>query len=582
MSDLRNLIIEEGDNEIKKDDKRLKNRVRVLSQYLYLAAMKYPICIRCIPDHDFKNEALITKYTPLKYQAQATRVMGIYYRRRLSLIERDKKRSLPAKIFNFARSFFAKPMKTIYFGLENADRTESYHLQTSGPEDTYFTYAVFQRIPGSFSSPTAEVAGAQCRCGQRHSRFVIKNGDDFSGWTLEYRFMPRKIGLINFAAIAFAIEALASWLLLCSLLPMLTMDTGESSSLCSLEFLCKLLSRFLQQDSTSIPMDVLSPLLFGLVTLILTWMAANSRKNAAEADQIAPAVWLAGIVMALISIIGSFCFEREPSIGVSLSFLSVLISTAFTFWFAREIIFRSVMYWGFGRRENYISDLLVDDDNDQARRHAASSRQWKKGVQGMDAHSEPETYAEFCARYDVRYSQTKDKNYIRNSYIKLFFKDPLFKPSDARKVQEELTNSDYSFDSDGKVFVIVVCGKICGQKIKKSGLYNAAINRSELDVLINAYNKSGSNKRILIVDNGIRQKYDPSTGTVEEMINADKFPAQWTLFRTGKELCMEDICAILEEKLGANNFECIDPGSVHWSSIFSNPGNQNSTSSQNQ
>lgn len=567
-SDLHVLISNES-------DKRLRIRVRVLSQYLYLTAMKYPICIRCIPDHDFKNDEPITKDTPLKYQAQAARTMGIYYVRRLSLIERNAKK---CSCLNSIRSFFAKPMKTIYFGLENADRTESYHLQTSGPEDTYFTYAVFQRIPGSFSSPTAEVAGAQCRCGQRHSRFVIKNGDDFSGWTLGYRFMPRKIGLINFAAIAFAIEALASWLLLCSLLPMLTMNTGEAYSLCDFEVLCDLLSRFLQQDSTSIPMDVLSPLLFGLVTLILTWMAANSRKNAAEADQIAPAIWLAGIIMALISIVGSFCFERNPSIGVSLSFFSVLISAAFTFWFAREIIFRSVMYWGFGRRKKYISDLLVDND-DQTRLHAASSRRWKKGVQGMDAHSEPETYAEFCARHDVRYSQTKDKNYIRNSYI---FSNTKKKPSQARLALEKLANSNYSFDSNDKVFVVVVCDKVCSQKIKKSGLYNAAVNRSELDVSINAYNKSGSNKRILIVDNGIRQKFDPSTGTVEEMINADKFPAQWTLFRTGKELCMEDICAILEEKLGANNFECINSKSVHWSSIFSNSGNQNPSNSQNQ
>ena len=491
---------------------------RIVIQYLYLVLKRYPVCIRCISDEHPNNSVADIESSPLEYYAQLKRTIGIYYERRLSLVE-TMSDSLLSRVYYLLRAFFARPQEALFFGLENADRTQSYHLQTEGSEDTFLSALAFRRIPGSFKNPSAEVAGAQERCGQRHSRFVIKNGDGFSGWALMYKFYPRRMGLLNLASIAFATEGIAYWILMGSILS--------------------------PSEGGGLPTEVLCALLFGLVSILLTWMAAYSRKNATQSDRLPIFTWAVGIIIAIGSIVSlPLCSDSTTSgtsfvssVASSFCLASLCVSLCFAIWLVIEVLFRSALYWSFTRRKRTVINLTSTSKDISRYRPKTTvyNEKWGRGLRAVDSHTLVEQYRELEAENDVKYLYHTDKNYIRNSFLRL----PLQLKKSRKKFNELLQKPsvfEVSNPEDIFVFAITDSKKLRNKKTKSKAI--EIVSPRDIKTLSRLYEEAKTKSKVLIIDNRLHSEL------VSELL-----PAQWIVYKNAKKLSSLQLEAIVREKL---------------------------------
>lgn len=218
-----------------------RERAEVVKCFLRLLLGSYPICIR-IGVKESVNERLIQKWDShcLRYLAcrARTEVIRVTYRMPLA---RVKPYWSERGVMRFVAWFVRRP-NTIYYGLNNADRTQSYHLQAAGFENSFCSTASLkyfkpEEVPGrcgerfcsttnlkyfkpnitqtnkNLPRPEAEIALSQTRCGQRHFWLCAKNGEGFSNWALMYRHMPRSFNSYHAALIASSLTAAMLWVL---------------------------------------------------------------------------------------------------------------------------------------------------------------------------------------------------------------------------------------------------------------------------------------------------------------------------------------------------------------------------------
>lgn len=194
-------------------------RVRVIKFFLRLLLDSYPICIR-IGVKESVNEQLIQKWDShcLRYLAcrARTEIIRVTYRMPLTHVDPYwSERGVTRLVARFIR----RP-NTIYYGLNNADRTQSYHLQVAGFENSFCSTANLKyfwpcktQANDDPPHPEAEIALSQTRCGQRHFWLCAKNGEGFSNWALMYRHMPRSFNSYHAALIASSLTAAMLWVL---------------------------------------------------------------------------------------------------------------------------------------------------------------------------------------------------------------------------------------------------------------------------------------------------------------------------------------------------------------------------------
>lgn len=194
-------------------------RAKIVICFLRLLLDGYPICVR-IGVKEGVNERLIQKWDShcLRYLACRARTEIIRVTYRMPLTHVDPYWS--KKGVRHCIAWFVRRPNTIYYGLNNADRTQSYHLQVAGFENSFCSTVSLKyfrpcktQTNDDPSRPEAEIALSQTRCGQRHFWLCAKNGEGFSNWALMYRHMPRSFNSYHAALIASSLTAAMLWVL---------------------------------------------------------------------------------------------------------------------------------------------------------------------------------------------------------------------------------------------------------------------------------------------------------------------------------------------------------------------------------
>lgn len=212
----------------RKSDDRKQLVIALLSQLIEA----YPICLCCKAVDDKSDNVQNDEGHRLRYRASHLRAGEVTVVYRLPLVSvsgrwREGEDRLKKKFAELIQ----RP-NTIYYGLGNADRTQSYHFQAIGPADSFCTVLALRRVEapvrkdetasgrasreqlGVMGFPEAEMAYAQTRCGQRHLSLCAKNGRGFSNWFLMYRHAPRHDGMYRLAFIASVVVAAMMWVYL--------------------------------------------------------------------------------------------------------------------------------------------------------------------------------------------------------------------------------------------------------------------------------------------------------------------------------------------------------------------------------
>lgn len=172
----------------------------------------YPICARvCSKAGTMEKDA--TVFDGLCFDSSVERKAQIVVRRSYPLIKVEPAFTGCAALDRMLNCLCHRPM-TLYYDLGDADRTQSYHFRTKGPEGTYFRFAGMKRLPDRKENVLeADMAFLQRRHGQRHARFAVKDGFGFSGWSFMFRYDERSFTIFHMLLVVSLIPVLLFWLI---------------------------------------------------------------------------------------------------------------------------------------------------------------------------------------------------------------------------------------------------------------------------------------------------------------------------------------------------------------------------------
>lgn len=333
-------------------------RKQLVIAFLSQLIEAYPICLCCKAADDKSVDVQNDGGSRLKYQASHLRAGEVTIVYRLPLVSvpgrwQEDENCLKKKLSGFIR----RP-NTIYYGLGNADRTQSYHFQAIGPADSFCTMLALRRVEARVRKagaaageaakgqsvimgfPEAEMAYAQTRCGQRHLSLCAKNGSGFSNWFLMYRHAPRQDGLYRLAFIATVVIAAMIWVYMGCIF-------GSSSP----------------SKTDANASAIIATLIAAAASIAVTWASRENR--GARGGEVAPALASLLLSASAVFVMVSFATKEEPFVNslVVVAF-AVLASTCVIFC-AREIAWL-VVRCAFKNEEEPSADLVTRGEPDKA------------------------------------------------------------------------------------------------------------------------------------------------------------------------------------------------------------------------
>lgn len=352
----------------KKSYERMELVIALLSQLIEA----YPICLCCKAVDDELGNVQNDEDHRLRYRASHLRAGEVTVAYRLPLV------SIPGRWREgrgrFKKKFagFIRRPNTIYYGLGNADRAQSYHFQAIGPADSFCTVLALRRVEarvrkdeaasgdvsgeqsGVMGFPAAEMAYAQTRCGQRHLSLCAKNGRGFSNWFLMYRHAPRQDGVYRLASIASVVVAAMMWVYLDCVFEQPPLSEGEDAS------------------------AVIVALIAAVASIAAVW--ASKENQGARGGEVAPA--LASILVSVSAGLMILFLAMEENLfveGLVIVAFAVLASTCIVFG-AREVAW-FIVRRAFRREEEPSVNLITEEEPDET-----MGRVWSPGWLAVDGN----------------------------------------------------------------------------------------------------------------------------------------------------------------------------------------------------
>lgn len=228
--------------------------------------------------------------------------------------------------------------KTIYYGLGNADRTQSYHLQVVDRGDSFCSLCSLRRIEPQCPAkrrglPTAEMAFIQRLREQRHVSLAIKNGEGFSHWFLMFRHEPR-------FSVPYAVVLVASFLVL----------TAVTMGLFGAE----------RESNEELQLTMALSLVSALSAVVIAWVSKSGSRT--RGDNFGPFAvaffcFLASAQILLFCGGISFFLLDKRAIALSGGLLlaaSLCVSARLTIWHFIVFVLR--------REKDGVADILCDED----------------------------------------------------------------------------------------------------------------------------------------------------------------------------------------------------------------------------
>lgn len=216
---------------------RFREKKKIFERFIYLLVESYPICLRCVAGADIEHDVQDQGRTRLQYRASRARSSTVRVLYRAPLVDAEDVIGENRKALGHKRELIHKLLirlgkrpNTFYYGLGNADRTQSYHFQSSGSPDTFCSMVALRCRaveiaigPGeesecggsaSIDEPQAEMAYIQNRLGQNSMSLSVKNGSGFHGWFIMHRFTPVVSTSHLVALLASFLSAVMLWVIM--------------------------------------------------------------------------------------------------------------------------------------------------------------------------------------------------------------------------------------------------------------------------------------------------------------------------------------------------------------------------------
>ncbi len=359
------------------DRTEVEQNVEIVKQLLIKLARSYPICIRCIGvDAPKKNK--IQKNYPLSYISQRSRSFSLSFSYRLPLVRvlAEEKSNLQHKFLNW---IVRRPM-TIFYDLENADRTQSYHLQMKGPKHTYYSYGRLQKISESGPMAEADMFGVSKRRGQRHARLAIQNGSGFSNLSFFFAYTPRGFSFNHIALFVLATE-----------------------------FIVSLMHLSTTANRENFAVTVTVTIMASLAAVVSAW--TTDQVNAGREIELAPKLssWLAIVVTIVLAL--SICASGVVRDGLiaALFVLTCFLAAGFI-WLFLEIFSRRMQYLT-AKKENVIADVMSDSNTN------TSYIRWSPGWRAKSSYYCEKVLTEIENENDIDSKFSKNSNYVRDELL---------------------------------------------------------------------------------------------------------------------------------------------------------------------
>lgn len=320
--------------------------------------------------------------------------------------------------------FFIKRPNTIYYGLGNADRTQSYHLQVAGPEGTFCSLAALKysgplgasdskplgtnaentkkssdeekareqaTLAESVVRPFADMALSQKRCGQRHLWVCVKDGSGFASWSLMYRHTPRLYNAYSISLIAAAVSA-------------------AMALICLFDFIhLSAPINFPYNSSSTLPASFLAI----VAPIAMAWIAKENRS--ARGLEIIPLLVIILVAASSLATIYNVFVTSNAAREVLLWCCSLLTACALLL-LARIVVWTMIM-WRLAEEEQPTENLAAEEDSEGQRRRIELACSWSPGWRVLDCnnHIDKRFNRVKAARKEKQYRQ--NRRYVRDAFL---------------------------------------------------------------------------------------------------------------------------------------------------------------------
>lgn len=378
------------------EEKKSLQSLEVVKQILIKLARSYPICVRCKPSENPDNGQMQND-RPLSYASQKSRSFSLMVSHRLTLVkvscfsETDKRR--------FLDKIIRRPM-TIYYDLENADRTQSYHLQMKGHDHGYYSYGRFQSIANRGKSALADVFGLQRCVGQRHARLAAQNGFGFNNLSFMFCYEQRSLTFHHIALIVMLTELVA-------LVMMFSIGSDYRP-----------LSASIEKNNSNDISSVTITLIVALAGIVSAWI--TDKANAEREAQIVPKF---GSVFAIfVALVVGLCFFSEGETreyAMRFLFFSVALLAAGSLWIFMVLFYKNRVYSYFKQEKKLIN--VAEESNSEVieARPEAPRTQWSPGWRAKSNFFYPLTNEELDNDEMIFKMLHGNPNYVRDALVGL-------------------------------------------------------------------------------------------------------------------------------------------------------------------